>query len=356
MTTNGDNRFAIIMAGGDGARLQPFVQELRQKALPKQYVNFIGRRSMLEHTIDRARKVFSADHIVAVVSQSHFDLPEARQQLANMATANVIAQPLNRGTWPGILLPLARIYGECPGATVVTFPADHFIQDEDVFLAHVAFAMRKVEEQPASMVLLGMTPDSPDSELGYIVPGARGDCLSSGLLSVKEFREKPSPEGAKKLMMKGALWNTLILVAKAKTLVHYTREIAPELHPAFLRMKKAIGPLGEPNALDEIYENIAAMDLSHGLLANLPQLKPGSLLTLPVEGVVWSDWGCKKRILSVLDRTGYRSHLHYETEARALAGCAARPRSTVLRREGVQALRTSPTRDRRCQTWIEWNQ
>jgi mannose-1-phosphate guanylyltransferase len=51
-TTNVGDRLlhGIVLAAGERKRLQPYVQEIRGEALPKQYVNLIGRRSMLDHT------------------------------------------------------------------------------------------------------------------------------------------------------------------------------------------------------------------------------------------------------------------------------------------------------------------
>ncbi|MBI3994453.1 MAG: hypothetical protein HY349_00620, partial [Nitrospirae bacterium] len=38
-------RCGIVLAAGEGKRLQPFIRRLRGKDLPKQFVNFIGTRS-----------------------------------------------------------------------------------------------------------------------------------------------------------------------------------------------------------------------------------------------------------------------------------------------------------------------
>jgi len=38
-------RCGIILAAGDGKRLQPYIQQLRGDLLPKQYVKFVGTRS-----------------------------------------------------------------------------------------------------------------------------------------------------------------------------------------------------------------------------------------------------------------------------------------------------------------------
>lgn len=347
-----NSRCAIIMAGGDGQRLRPFINELWRKTLPKQYVNFIGRRSMLEHTIDRAQRIVPLNHIFTVVGESHLDIFEARQQLSLLPRESVIVQPMNRGTWPGIMLPLARIYQHYPEATVVMFPSDHFILQEDVFLAHVVIAIHRVEEQPERMVLLGSPPDNPDPDFGYIIPRMpRRPFTSSGFLSlteptmapdglgpdygqmvpflqrapikpsdfltIKGFVEKPSQEKARELILKTALWNTGIIVAKATTLVRYTREFAPELYSAFLRMKKILGVAGDKSELKKVYESIKELNFSRDFLEILSHRHPFSLLALPVEQVFWSDWGSKGRLLAVLDKAGYRTRLNRDDGPRA---------------------------------------
>lgn len=46
---------ALVLAGGEGKRLQPYIKSLGKGELPKQYVNFVGTRSMLEHTLARRK-------------------------------------------------------------------------------------------------------------------------------------------------------------------------------------------------------------------------------------------------------------------------------------------------------------
>jgi hypothetical protein len=65
-TANGNgfssSLYGIVLAAGEGKRLELFVHMLRGNALPKQFVNFIGNRSMLEPTFDRAEKLISNDN------------------------------------------------------------------------------------------------------------------------------------------------------------------------------------------------------------------------------------------------------------------------------------------------------
>jgi mannose-1-phosphate guanylyltransferase len=66
----------LVLAGGEGRRLRSYVQQLRGEELPKQYVNFVGRRSMLEHTFHRAEKLIPANQILTVVQPA---TPRARR-------------------------------------------------------------------------------------------------------------------------------------------------------------------------------------------------------------------------------------------------------------------------------------
>ena len=50
-------RWAIILAGGEGTRLSEFVFDRLGERRPKQYCRLLGERSMLEHTIGRARRL-----------------------------------------------------------------------------------------------------------------------------------------------------------------------------------------------------------------------------------------------------------------------------------------------------------
>lgn len=102
--TGTTTRCGIVLAAGEGKRLWPFVQKLRGDMLPKQYVNFIGRRSMLEHTFHRAQKLIPAERLVTVVSDTHLENVEVRRQLSRQPPGCVIAQPDNRETAPGFLL------------------------------------------------------------------------------------------------------------------------------------------------------------------------------------------------------------------------------------------------------------
>ena len=304
-------RCGIILAAGEGSRLRSFVENLRGYSLPKQYVNFIGKRSMLEHTFYRAQKMIPAERLFTVVSGRHLRHPEVARQLSTRPIACIVEQPDNKDTGPGLLLPLAHLYKHYPDSTVVVFPSDHFILEEDLFMVYVDQAFRVVEQDPAKVVLLGISPSEAEPEYGYIVPGKKLYGPSApGTHEVSRFIEKPERDVARELVSCGGLWNTLVMVFKATTFLNAVSKIAPLLYSSFERIRRAVGTPLVGNLVKEVYQQMYPVNLSKGLLERLPLERPPALCVLPVRGIHWSDWGSEQRIIRVLENTGYAGRLN----------------------------------------------
>ena len=297
------NRCGIILAAGDGERVGPLIRRLRGHNLPKQYVNFIGRRSMLEHTLCRAEMLIPRDRLFTVVSKDHLRYPQVWRQLASRAARTVVFQPENKETGPGVLLPLMYIRKRDPDSTVAMFPSDHFIVEEGLFMTYVDLAFRVVERDRSCLVLLGMEPSEAEPEYGYITPGNKvGRLAPLPVHEVLRFVEKPAPHAARKLIQEGGLWNTLVMVFSVDRLLHLVRMVAPALYRRFENIYKAIGRSAESDVIDETYRDIDTVNFSRGLLEPISTFHGTSLLVMPVKGVLWSDWGSEQRILSVLRR------------------------------------------------------
>ena len=290
-------RCGIVLAAGEGQRLQPFIRRLRGDSLPKQFVSFVGKRSMLEQTFQRVERLIHASRLFTVVNRHHLDYPEVRRQLANRAPNTVVIQPANKETAPGILLPLMHVHKTYPGAIVAVFPSDHFIVEENLFMDHVEMAFRAVERSSSSVVLLGMEPHEPEPEYGYIVPGRKSHL---GVHEVLEFVEKPAPEAALKLMEQGSLWNTMVIVFKIRTLLGLVRRADPHMYRSFEKIFHALGTTREAAAINHVYGRIEPVNFSKGLLEKFAADNTARLLVLAVRGVRWSDWGSERRIMTAL--------------------------------------------------------
>ena len=301
----------LVLAGGDGERLRPLIHRLRGDSLPKQYVNFVGTRSMLEHTFDRAETLIPPDRIFAVINRDHLKFPEVQRQISRRPRSTLVVQPVNKETGPGVLLALMHVYKRFPDSTVVVFPSDHFILEEDLFMSHVYQAFRAVERDGSRLVILGMTPHEADSEYGYIVPGKEiEDPALGSARKIELFVEKPTAESAKKIISSGALLNTLVIVARCKTLVNAVQCTMPGLHRSFQLILRAIGTSEEQHIVKQVYRELRPMNFSRGVLEILPAFKQRqAFLVLPVRGVFWSDWGSECRLRETFKKLGYHQQL-----------------------------------------------
>jgi mannose-1-phosphate guanylyltransferase len=296
-------RCGVVLAGGDGSRVRPFVERLRGKALPKQYVNFVGTRSMLEHTLSRAKKLIAPERLFTVVNEAHLRLPEARRQLSQLAEGTLIVQPRNNDTGLGIALALLRVRKRYPNATVAIFPSDHFVLQESLFMAHVDLALRVVERRPGLIVLLGVKPDRAETEYGYISLGSRVKDLSPpGIHEITRFSEKPDMAASAKLVLEGALWNTMVMAFAAKAVLDLFAEIIPRVKSYFERISSAIGTSRESQVIEEAYAQLGPINFSRDLIEPLASKRRERLVVLPVTGVFWSDWGSEERIEACLER------------------------------------------------------
>src|SRR5262245_45446206 len=154
----------IVLAGGEGKRLQPFIRSLGRGTLPKQYVNFVGSRSMLEQTLQRAEKLLPSARLLTVITESHLRYPEVREQCAMRPKGTVIVQPENKETGPGLILPLMHLYKRYPNSVVLVLPSDHFIGEENRLMAHARQAYLAVKRDPSQLILLGVKPDREEPE------------------------------------------------------------------------------------------------------------------------------------------------------------------------------------------------
>ncbi len=262
----------------------------------KQFCAVVGRRSLLEHTLARVERLIPRERILIVLSPRHRE--EVEKQLAHWPADSIIYQPANRDTAPGILLPLAHVSHRDPFATVAIFPSDHFILQEEQFMAAVGRAVAEAQRFPREMILLGMTPDRAEQGYGWIEPGTEE--AGRETWAVRRFWEKPSPVCAQALLVRGALWNTFVGVAWVPALWEMVRQEAPDLYQAFTEICQVLGKSDAPLVTERVYETLRAVNFSSSVCEPLaPWLR-----VLPVPEVGWSDWGNVERICDALQQLG----------------------------------------------------
>lgn len=292
--------WGLVLAAGDGKRLQSFVQQSRGVELPKQYVNFIGQHSMLEHTFQRVERLIPSQWLLTAISKDHLRFTEVRRQLADRPE-NVIVQPANKETGPGIFLALMHIYKRAPEAIVSVFPSDHFILKAERFIDHVDLAVKAVAHDPSRIVLLAMEAQGPEVEYGYIVAHDDGARDLWGTRNAANFVEKPDLVQTRELVRAGGLWNTMIMVFKVRTVLKMLQRLFP-----FARIFEAIGTPEEKPAVESVYQHREPMNFSKSFLEKIAAINPTAISVLPVLQVFWSDMGSPERLAQVLALLGRR--------------------------------------------------
>ena len=206
----GPQPWTIVLAAGEGTRLRALTRALYGTPRPKQFAVIQGEKSLLQMTLSRSAIWSPAEQTVVVVAQDWEQL--ARFQVRELQGVDLVAQPRNLGTGPGVLLPLARVLERDPAALALVVPSDHYVRDIEPFVDSLARAERLARRND-SVVLIGAVPDRPETQYGWIVPspGRAGR-------GVSHFHEKPGAALAKELFEGGALWNTFVMIARAEVL------------------------------------------------------------------------------------------------------------------------------------------
>jgi mannose-1-phosphate guanylyltransferase len=299
MDVNKDHKWALILAAGEGSRLRALTTQPCGTPVPKQYCSLHGGQSLLEDAIRRARSQVAADHVCTIVAQQHHQWWSTIDALTQLPASNRIVQPRNRGTAIGILYSLVHILNQDPDAQVLLLPSDHYVADEAVLNDALGAAMKHVEQAADRPVLLGLHPDEPDSELGYIMPGAPD---AFGARGVAQFIEKPELTAAAQLIRAGGLWNTFIIAASARSLLNL---FLPRFAPIVMEMQVIVGSAlqtktagaGWP-AIVDMYTRLPELDFSRDLLEG----RESSLCVMRVPPCGWSDLGTPHRVGETLRR------------------------------------------------------
>lgn len=294
-------RWAVVLAGGDGVRLRPLTQLIAGDERPKQFCRILGRETLVEQTLRRAGRSVAPSRTVVMLTRGHerFYAPLLESRSPGLA----VAQPANRGTAPAILYALLQIERRAPLGAVVIMPSDHYVSDDVAFMAHVDAAFDAVALRPDLLVLLGIAPTGPETAYGWIEPAEAIRLASpAALLRVRGFWEKPRPAVAESLLMRGCLWNSFVLVARLPVVLATMRQAVPALVRAFDALRPRLGSALESEGLTRLYAALGAVNFSREVL----ERRPANLAVLPVRDVEWSDWGHPRRVLATLDHLGQR--------------------------------------------------
>jgi mannose-1-phosphate guanylyltransferase len=286
--------WTLALAGGDGVRLAGYVAARLGRRIPKQYCALLGKRTMLEHTLDRLHAIAPPARTLTVIGTHHAAV--AMPQLAGRCD-HVFRQPSSRDTGVAAYVALAMIRRWAPGAIVTITPTDHYVFPSPRYVEQLRRARHVAARMPQHVVVLGARPTAPSSDFGYL-------SVTESVAEVPEVRrvegvvEKPSREHAVELVAHGALWNTMVVCGRVDALWELGRAAEPHLLDILDSLVPLIGSEDENDALDYVYRAYLPVSFARDVLERVP----GRLAALALDGVEWSDWGVPERVEGVLAR------------------------------------------------------
>lgn len=291
------NPWGVILAGGDGTRLKAVTRLISGDSRPKQFCALFGGRSLLARTRARVSRGISPDRVLFVVVRDHerYYLDE----FADVDESKVIIQPANRGTTAAFAYSVLRLMRLEEDPLVAFFPADHHYSDESRFSRAVAESFHAVRRHPERLVLIGVPADSPQTEFGWIEPGApleTGRKGGPGLWGIRQFREKPTAPVAEELMGRGCLWNTFVIAGRAQTFLELMETGAPQIVADLRAVVNSRTPGEEQELAARIYATLPAGDFSHEILSECPE----RLAVLRMDGAGWRDLGTPEGVLDAI--------------------------------------------------------
>lgn len=188
-------------------------------------------------------------------------------------------------------------------------------------------ALDSLDAVADTLVLLGVEPSHAETEYG--IEPARSPLLNDGeaMFAIRRFWEKPAAILAEKLLARGCLWNTFVMVGRVSTFLNLVRATCPDLLAPFWRIRTALGSADEPAAVEGVYRQLPAVSFSKSVLVRASR----RLATIRVKGVEWSDWGNVRRVVESLRRSGSRPP--WFSRAESMPHCLTHP-SRRLGRSG----------------------
>ncbi|MGI8881694.1 MAG: mannose-1-phosphate guanylyltransferase [Jatrophihabitans sp.] len=306
------NRYAVIMAGGSGTRLWP----LSRVGKPKQLLDLVDGRSLLQLCYERIAGLLPADRIYVCIAQADRDAVLAN--LPDLPPENVIGEPTGRDTANAIGYASAVLREADPDAVVAFLSSDHLIEPVDVFRGAVDRAYT-LAEQPGALVTFGIVPTHPHIGLGYIELGAALP-TDPAAHAVASFAEKPDAATAEGYVGSGRyLWNSGMFVWRADSVLDQLAAHLPTAYADLVRIAAAWRTPDRDAVLAERYPTLPKISIDYAVMEPASR-QPGVVLVVPLE-ISWLDIGSWPSLAQILPTDAAGNALRALTAGLDASGC-----------------------------------
>jgi mannose-1-phosphate guanylyltransferase/mannose-6-phosphate isomerase len=291
----------VILCGGSGTRLWP----LSRTGFPKQFLCLTGNESLFQQAAQRLAALGNGSMQVAapviVSGEDHRFLASEQLREVGIALGNALLEPTGRNTAPALTLAALAAVQNGQDPVLVVTPADQTIANPAAFTAAMQQAIAQAEK--GNIVILGVTPDKPETGYGYIRTEQSQDASSCAIaLPVTAFVEKPNQATAEAYLKEGGyFWNAGMFVLRASVWLKALQTFRPDIaqaSQAAWAAKKQDAQFIRPGK-DE-FADIPSESVDYAVMEHCP----GS--AFPIQMVPldagWSDLGAWDAVWNVLPK------------------------------------------------------
>ncbi|WP_327212939.1 mannose-1-phosphate guanylyltransferase/mannose-6-phosphate isomerase [Pseudomonas fluorescens] len=214
----------VVLCGGSGTRLWP----LSRSGFPKQFLCLVGNSSLFQESVKRLlndnENSYGIGMPYIVCNEEHRFLAQEQLREMGVESATFLLEPVGRNTAPA--LTLAALAARDAGADpiLVVTPADQTIKDDEAF--RLAMLQAVSAAATGSIVILGISPDRPETGYGYIKVKPCADTVQA----VERFVEKPDIQTAQAYLNEGGYyWNAGLFVLKASVWLASLEAFRPDI-------------------------------------------------------------------------------------------------------------------------------
>jgi mannose-1-phosphate guanylyltransferase len=281
----------LIMAGGAGTRFWPKSRERR----PKQLLPIIGEGTMLQNTVRRLLPLVPAENIFVISNQAQY--PGIVEQLPDLPQENIIVEPRPKNTAACIGLGAVLLQQREPDGVMVVLPADHLINDDEVFRETLQNAGKIAAEEDV-LITIGIQPTYPATGYGYIQFSNRPVAVGqAAAYRVKTFAEKPNLETAKSFLDSGDfLWNSGMFVWRIPVIMAQLEEHLPHHYDGLREISRYLGSPEQNAIIDRVYQQIKSISIDYGVME-----KAKNVVVLRGQ-FRWNDLGSWEEVYKLLPK------------------------------------------------------
>lgn len=214
----------VILCGGSGTRLWP----LSRAGFPKQFLCLAGKESLFQDAAKRLMAL-SFDRVAVaapliVTNEEHRFLVLEQLREIGVEPGAALLEPVGRNTAPALTLAALAAVENGDDPVLVVTPADQTVADASAFNGAMHDAIRQAAE--GAIVILGVTPDRPETGYGYI----QAIVAHTSTLVVERFVEKPDEATARQYLAEGGYyWNAGMFVLKASVWLQAIESFRPDI-------------------------------------------------------------------------------------------------------------------------------